>query len=175
MTKKITILTLFILLYLPIIALAQNTGNTGRISLQSKGNESSAPSLESIKISGTLLKQIEEKGFATVYIGFASNSIEILPDYQDEIQGIYQLLLQQEDLCLLLIGHTDSTGNTDYNKDLSLKRATAVKAALAKLGINGERLTVDGKGPDQPIADNRTATGRELNRRVELHKRACLY
>jgi outer membrane protein OmpA-like peptidoglycan-associated protein len=65
-------------------------------------------------------------------------------------------------------GHTDSRGNAQRNKTLSQKRAEAVRDFLIKRGIEATRLFAVGFGPDKPIADNRTAKGREENRRVEF-------
>jgi len=66
-------------------------------------------------------------------------------------------------------GHTDSQGNAQKNKVLSQKRAEAVRDFLIqKGGIEASRLFAVGYGPDKPVADNRTAKGREENRRVEF-------
>jgi OOP family OmpA-OmpF porin len=66
-------------------------------------------------------------------------------------------------------GHTDSTGGAARNRELSKLRAASVAKYLADKGIAAKRLTPKGFGPDQPIADNGTAEGREANRRVELN------
>lgn len=68
-------------------------------------------------------------------------------------------------------GHTDNVGSVDYNKKLSLDRASSVKDFLVKNGIDGSRISVAGYGPDQPIAPNDTEEGRAQNRRVELRVR----
>jgi outer membrane protein OmpA-like peptidoglycan-associated protein len=65
-------------------------------------------------------------------------------------------------------GHTDSTGSNKTNQLLSERRANAVRDYLIANGINADRLTAVGYGEDQPIADNKTATGRKNNRRVEV-------
>lgn len=64
-------------------------------------------------------------------------------------------------------GHTDNTGNYDLNKTLSQNRADAVKKYLEDKGVKN-KLTAVGYGPDQPKADNKTAAGRTINRRVEF-------
>jgi outer membrane protein OmpA-like peptidoglycan-associated protein len=63
-------------------------------------------------------------------------------------------------------GHTDNRGRADYNLDLSRRRAASVVRYLVERGIEPARLTSEGFGPNQPIADNRTAQGRATNRRV---------
>jgi len=66
-------------------------------------------------------------------------------------------------------GHTDSTGNKAKNLTLSQERADAVKAYLINKGIDSSRLETKGFGQDNPIASNKTAQGRALNRRVEIN------
>lgn len=65
-------------------------------------------------------------------------------------------------------GHTDSTGRYDYNIKLSDDRANSVRNYLVEHGVEPERLTAKGYGPDKPIASNKTASGRQLNRRTEF-------
>ncbi|QLQ17125.1 MAG: OmpA family protein [Micropruina sp.] len=66
-----------------------------------------------------------------------------------------------------IAGHTDNVGGTAYNQDLSLRRAKAVAAALRKL-LPDVTFTVSGRGELDPIANNATAEGRALNRRVTI-------
>ncbi|MGE0869324.1 MAG: OmpA family protein [Kofleriaceae bacterium] len=65
-------------------------------------------------------------------------------------------------------GHTDSQANDNFNMKLSQRRAEAVRAYLMKRGVSGDRMVAKGYGEDVPLADNRTAAGRALNRRVEF-------
>jgi outer membrane protein OmpA-like peptidoglycan-associated protein len=65
-------------------------------------------------------------------------------------------------------GHTDSRGGRAYNLRLSQARAASVKAYLVGRGISSDRMEAKGYGPDQPIDNNKTAAGRERNRRVEF-------
>ena len=67
-----------------------------------------------------------------------------------------------------ITGHTDSIGAAEYNQQLSLRRAQAVRDYLVKLGGNASIMEVAGMGETQPIADNKTAAGRAQNRRVEV-------
>ena len=66
-------------------------------------------------------------------------------------------------------GHTDDTGNTDYNEKLAQARAASVGAYLAGRGIATDQLKINGFSASRPIATNRTAAGRQLNRRVEIY------
>ncbi len=69
---------------------------------------------------------------------------------------------------LRIEGHSDAVGNADYNRRLSQERAESVRAYLIEQGVDHNRLTAVGYGPDRPIADNETPEGRERNRRVEF-------
>ncbi len=73
---------------------------------------------------------------------------------------------------IVVEGHTDSAGSAYYNQRLSERRAGSVAEYLEELGIRGSRIEAEGLGEDSPRATNRTAAGRQLNRRVEIHIRA---
>lgn len=65
-------------------------------------------------------------------------------------------------------GHTDAVGSDEYNRELSAKRAEAVKRYLVEKGIDGSLVTAVGKGETEPVADNGTDEGRQANRRVKI-------
>ncbi|OIN92108.1 MAG: hypothetical protein AUJ20_08790 [Comamonadaceae bacterium CG1_02_60_18] len=69
---------------------------------------------------------------------------------------------------IIAVGHTDATGPDGYNQKLSVKRSEAVKAYLVSKGIEKNRVYTEGKGEAQPVADNKTSSGRAKNRRVEV-------
>lgn len=69
---------------------------------------------------------------------------------------------------MTVVGHTDSTGTTVYNLELSLRRASAVRAALLAAGVSADALTIRGSGDTDPIATNGTIEGRAQNRRIEF-------
>ena len=77
-------------------------------------------------------------------------------------------LLVEKNFSLKLAGHTDITGSRELNLRLSKERAESVKAYLVSQGANASRIEATGYGPDQPIATNKTAAGRQQNRRVEF-------
>jgi len=77
-------------------------------------------------------------------------------------------LLVDKNFSLKLAGHTDNTGGRELNLRLSKDRAESVKAYLVSQGANASRIEATGYGPDQPIATNKTAAGRQQNRRVEF-------
>lgn len=114
---------------------------------------------------------LEQKGFATLDVHFATNAADILPESQPVLDGAAALLKAHPDWKIAVEGHTDSTGDAASNRILSGKRAQSVMAALIQRGVQAARLSAAGFGPDRPIADNRTESGRAQNRRVELVKR----
>lgn len=69
---------------------------------------------------------------------------------------------------IVITGHTDSSGNEEWNRILSRRRAQAVADHLELRGIDSERLRVEGLGSDVPVADNATRYGRSLNRRIDV-------
>ncbi|MGZ5032523.1 MAG: OmpA family protein [Usitatibacter sp.] len=69
---------------------------------------------------------------------------------------------------VIATGHTDSIGTDAYNQKLSERRAAAVKDYLVSKGIPGSKITTIGKGESQPVATNKTAEGRQKNRRVDI-------
>lgn len=97
---------------------------------------------------------------------FDVDSATIKPGGYTEINRVAQVLTQYPQTDILISGHTDSTGAEAYNQELSERRAMSVKNALANQGVAGMRLRTLGFGETQPIADNSTPAGRQLNRRV---------
>jgi len=78
-------------------------------------------------------------------------------------------VLEKYDQTLLdVIGHTDSSGDTDYNQDLSVKRAKTVAQYFVNTGVKGSRINFEGRGELEPKKENDTAANRRLNRRVEI-------
>ena len=69
---------------------------------------------------------------------------------------------------IIAVGHTDSVGTDAYNDKLSVRRAESIKAYLTSKGVEANRVYTEGKGKKQPVADNKTAEGRQKNRRVEI-------
>jgi outer membrane protein OmpA-like peptidoglycan-associated protein len=78
------------------------------------------------------------------------------------------VLNRYPDTDLRIIGYTDSTGQLEFNRKLSERRAGSVRDYLASQGIAADRMTSRGEGVSHPVADNRTEEGRARNRRVEI-------
>ena len=80
-------------------------------------------------------------------------------------------MTQNPDADIIIKGYTDTIGNYDYNKELSLFRANIVKSFLAGKGINPTKIKTIGMGSENAIDTNETAKGRRNNRRVEIEFR----
>jgi OmpA-OmpF porin, OOP family len=102
-------------------------------------------------------------------IQFESLKSVILPQSMPVIDGIASLLKKCPGTKVEISGHTDNTGRSSFNKSLSLRRASAVTAALAKAGIDRSRLRMSGHGAEKPVASNSTQNGRASNRRIEFN------
>ena len=102
-------------------------------------------------------------------IQFESLKTVILPQSMPVIDGIASLLKKCPGMKVEISGHTDNTGRASFNKSLSLRRASAVTAALAKAGIDRARLRMSGHGAEKPVASNSTQNGRASNRRIEFN------
>jgi outer membrane protein OmpA-like peptidoglycan-associated protein len=105
-------------------------------------------------------------------ISFDTNSYAIKPSFAPVLDQVTQALVQHPELVAQVVGHTDSTGQPDYNMTLSQNRAQSVVSYLGGHGVAPQRLSAQGMGQTQPIADNNTETGRAQNRRVEIYLRA---
>ncbi|NLH11280.1 MAG: OmpA family protein [Holophagae bacterium] len=116
---------------------------------------------------------IRSTGRAVVYgITFDTDKATLKPESAAVIKEIAALLAASPDLKLLVVGHTDMTGDLAHNRTLSEQRAAAVVAALVGThGVAAPRLAAFGVGPLAPVASNDSEEGRAKNRRVELVKR----
>lgn len=114
---------------------------------------------------------ISQGKVSTNGILFDSGSANIQPQSMGVILQISQVLQQEKEMRLNIIGHTDADGNDQTNLELSKKRAEAVKSALTSVyNISSDRLQTDGKGESEPVGDNATPDGKSQNRRVEFLK-----
>ncbi|MBA4364247.1 MULTISPECIES: OmpA family protein [Pseudomonas] len=100
---------------------------------------------------------------------FAFNKSDLSPAAQSQLDSLMSKLQFADVVSIKVIGHTDSVGSDEYNQALSERRASSVAAYLLSQGIAPSKLTSEGKGESQPLADNETDEGRAKNRRVELH------
>ncbi|ARU04856.1 hypothetical protein CCO03_09345 [Comamonas serinivorans] len=101
-------------------------------------------------------------------ISFDTNSAVIKPHLQPILDQFAQGLGSQPNTEVLIVGHTDSTGNDAINDPLSLRRANSARDYLAARGANSSLIRTEGRGSRQPIADNGSEAGRAKNRRIEI-------
>lgn len=106
--------------------------------------------------------------YAAQNVYFATASTKLLSRSFAPLNEVVTVLQENPSLKLKIDGHTDSQGADDYNMRLSEGRAASVKAYLVSKGIEESRLESEGFGETQPVADNKTAAGRQKNRRVEM-------
>jgi len=101
-------------------------------------------------------------------ITFQTDSSDLNPQFFDVLNSVAKVLKEFDKTIVEVAGHTDSTGSAAYNQALSERRAATVATYVNSKGIDRQRILAYGRGLTQPIADNSTAAGRALNRRVEL-------
>ncbi len=101
---------------------------------------------------------------------FDFNKATLKSDFSAKVDSIIPYIKENTAIKRIrLVGHTDNVGSAKYNNKLSLQRAKAVKRYLVNKGLNPQIITVEGKGFSEPLASNRTETGRAKNRRVEVN------
>ncbi|MCX3067679.1 OmpA family protein [Cetobacterium somerae] len=101
-------------------------------------------------------------------VTFPTNGYVIGNGFYGPLNDIAAVLNQYPETRIVISGNTDNTGAYSYNMNLSVKRARSVADYLVRRGVNPNRVTINGYGPDRPIASNSTASGRAQNRRVEI-------
>jgi outer membrane protein OmpA-like peptidoglycan-associated protein len=135
-------------------------GQSGHVEIQLHRHEESTSALE---------KAIAQSGSAAIYgIHFDTNSSKLRPDSLPALNAVLGLIKNHPDWRWIISGHTDNQGNSAHNQVLSQNRAAAVIAWLKTHGVDPSRLAPQGFGATRPVADNATANGRALNRRVEI-------
>jgi outer membrane protein OmpA-like peptidoglycan-associated protein len=110
-----------------------------------------------------IAKKVNLKG-----VNFLSGKAELTLDARRVLDDVAEQLLASPEVKIEIHGHTDNQGTAKANQDLSERRAKAVVSYLARKGVGANRMRAVGLGQDVPIADNKTADGRELNRRIEM-------
>lgn len=99
---------------------------------------------------------------------FDTNKAQLKPGAERSLDRLADFLKANPGHKVQIEGHTDSRGSDEYNRDLSERRADAVKQEMTRRGVPSDTIVSKGLGEDQPIASNSTAAGRQLNRRVEF-------
>jgi outer membrane protein OmpA-like peptidoglycan-associated protein len=99
---------------------------------------------------------------------FQTGKYALSQDAQLKLAKLSGIIQAHPGLNLAIEGHTDTTGSADFNLKLSQQRADTVREFLISQGMSADTITAMGMGQDNPVADNKTAAGRKLNRRVEI-------
>lgn len=101
-------------------------------------------------------------------ITFDVDRSDLRENFSPVLDSVSLVLKEYDQTLIDVTGHTDSTGSVEHNMDLSQRRAGSVATYLKATGIDSLRVYTLGVGPHYPVADNSSAAGRQLNRRVEL-------
>ena len=109
------------------------------------------------------------KTFTLDNVFFDSGKSTLRAESNKELNELAEYMTLKKTLFIEIAGHTDNVGAAEANLKLSEDRATAVKDYLQKKGIAPERVTAKGYGDTQPVAYNSTASGKQKNRRTEVH------
>jgi OOP family OmpA-OmpF porin len=135
-------------------------GNVGRANFELRKHKEGVADLE---------RAIGESGSAAIYgVHFDVNLATLRPDSAEALANVLALIDKKPNSRWTIAGHTDNRGSGELNQRLSKARAVSVIEWLVGHGVSTERLTPQGFGPTRPVADNATAAGRALNRRVEI-------
>lgn len=101
-------------------------------------------------------------------VTFATDSSTINDRFKNTLDGVGIILAKYKNTMVDITGHTDNVGELNYNYALSERRARSVAGYLQGRGVLAQRMLIYGRGPDQPVASNDTAAGRQQNRRVTI-------
>jgi len=122
------------------------------------------------ELEGVTIQRVEE-GIAVSFdsgILFGFDSAALRPEARDNLRKLATILNRDEDTILLIVGHTDSVGDENYNLGLSQRRAQSAASFMVQEGLAQSRVRTEGRGEYEPIATNETDAGRQQNRRVEV-------
>lgn len=134
---------------------------------------SAAPAVAAAAAVPVVAAASQNKPMRTVTVSgdafFDTNKATFRKEAQPELEKISQRVRGVTSVeAIQITGYTDNTGTADYNQKLSEQRASTVKDFLVKNGIDPSKITIVGRGMNDPIADNATKEGRAKNRRVEV-------
>ena len=99
---------------------------------------------------------------------FATAKTKILPSSEPALLELFEMLSENPDVTIRIIGHTDDVGSDESNQILSEGRSKSVRQEMIKRGIDGKRIKTAGHGEKDPIVPNDSDRHRQMNRRVEI-------
>ncbi|MGA7297772.1 MAG: OmpA family protein [Rhodanobacteraceae bacterium] len=152
---------------------AQASAETERRNAEMAREEAAAAraQLEDMRSKLSDLKTKQTKRGLVITLGdvlFEVDKASLKPGATRSLDQLAEALKDDPGAQIQIEGHTDSTGSRTHNMELSRDRASAVQSYLTANGISASRITTRGLGPDYPVATNKTAAGRQQNRRVEV-------
>lgn len=124
--------------------------------------ENTVPGAEVIKAGEGIIVKFD----SGILFGFDQSDLK--PEAKSNIQKLVASLNENGDTDILVIGHTDNVGRSEYNQSLSERRAASVRSYATAQGLAASRIKTEGRGASEPIASNETEDGRAQNRRVEI-------
>lgn len=122
------------------------------------------------EMDGVTIQRVEE-GIAVSFdsgILFGYDSSTLRPESRENLEKLSEIIAKDDDTILMIVGHTDSSGDEDYNMRLSDRRARSAADYMFSQGLSESRIQIEGRGETEPIADNSTENGQQENRRVEV-------
>jgi outer membrane protein OmpA-like peptidoglycan-associated protein len=122
------------------------------------------------ELEGVTIQRVEE-GIAVSFdsgLLFGFDSATLRQESIENLQKLTRIINRDEDTILLIVGHTDSVGDENYNLGLSERRARSAANYMIEQGLAQSRVRIEGRGEYEPIDDNNTEAGRQENRRVEV-------
>lgn len=142
-------------------------GTVGAIIGQNMDNK--ARELEQ-EMEGVTIQRVEE-GIAVSFdsgILFDFDSATLRADGYDNLRKLTKIINRDKDTILMIVGHTDSRGDENYNLRLSERRAQSASTFMVTQGLTSSRINTVGKGEYEPLSENDTDAGRQKNRRIEV-------
>ena len=101
-------------------------------------------------------------------ITFDTNQADVKPQFYNTLNSVALVFAEFKQTLINVVGHTDSSGDANFNYDLSRRRAASVAQYLAAQQLDPNRFSVEGHGASEPIASNATTSGKAQNRRIEF-------
>lgn len=130
---------------------------------QALAAERDAHQLEIARLQDETLRLTVDSG-----VSFDVGQSTIKPTFQPSLRKVADVMNRYDQTVIHVVGHTDSSGPDDFNRQLSNERAIGVKQYLIASGVPYSRIRYEGRGEIEPRASNATAAGRQQNRRVEM-------
>ena len=122
------------------------------------------------ELDGVTIQRVEE-GIAVSFdsgILFDFDSSDLRSEARENLRKLAQIMSEDDNTNLMIVGHTDSVGDENYNMGLSERRARSAANYMIIQGLDRSRVSIEGRGEYEPIDTNETDEGRQQNRRVEV-------